>query len=266
MKNKIIILGALIAVGLSLIFFTGSSRKAQKSGEGERIQLFNGKDLSGWTAKFAGYPGGENYRNTFRVEDGILKASYDEWDRFNGEFGHLITDESYSHYKLHVEYRTVGEQCPDGPEWARKNNGIMLHSQSAESMDQDQDFPVSIEVQLLSGLGEGPRPTANVCTPGTHVVMDGELVTQHCNQSSSDTYGDEWVTVEVVVKGDEIIHHIVEGDTVMTYTDPQIDGGDVPEGYTEEDGAPLKSGHIAIQAESHPTEFREISLLKLDQD
>jgi len=238
----------------------------QQQRDEDRIHLFNGEDLSGWNMKFTGQPVNENYKNTFGVEDSILTVSYDEWDRFDGEFGHLITEGAYSHYKLRVEYRTVGEQSPEGPAWARKNNGIMIHSQSAESMNRDQDFPVSVEVQLLSDLGEGPRPTANVCTPGTHVVMDGELVTQHCIQSSSKTYGDEWVTVEVVVKGSEIIHHIVEGDTVMTYTDPQIGGGNVPEGYPREEGTLLESGHIAIQAESHPTEFREISLIELKED
>ncbi|MGM0532001.1 MAG: 3-keto-disaccharide hydrolase [Bacteroidota bacterium] len=266
MKSNILTVLKTKFVFVVTAFLLIMTTACQQTGEEDRIQLFNGKNLSGWNMKFSGYPVNENYNNTFRVEDSILTVSYDEWDRFDGEFGHLITEDTYSHYKLHVEYRTVGEQCPGGPEWARKNNGIMIHSQSAESMNRDQDFPVSVEVQLLSDLGEGSRPTANVCTPGTHVVMDGELTTQHCTQSSSKTYGDEWVTVEVVVKGDQVIHHIVEGDTVMTYTDPQIGGGNVPEGYPREEGTPLESGHISIQAESHPTEFREISLIELSDN
>ena len=265
MKNKTTFLSILAVMGFSMILLLASCSKKQ-SGEEEWIQLFNGKDLSGWTPKFTGYPAGENYNNTFRVEDGILKASYENWDSFDNVFGHLITEDTFSHYKLHVEYRLTGDQVSGGPGWARKNNGLMLHSQSAKSMNEDQDFPVSLEVQLLSGLGEGPRPTANLCTPGTNVVMDGELITQHCNQSSSKTYGEEWVNVDVIVKGSEILHHIVDGDTVMTYTKPQIGGGNLPEGYPLEEGTLVESGHIAIQAESHPTEFREISLMKLSKD
>ena len=236
---------------------------AQPSHQKGWVQLFNGKDLTGWEMKFAGYPVNENYKNTFRVEDGVLKVSYDAYDRFDGAFGTLITKGSYSHYVLHVEYRIIGEQCPGASSWARKNNGIMIHSQSAASMGMDQRFPVSIEVQLLSDLGEGPRPTANLCTPGTHVAMDGELVTRHCNQSSSKTYGDEWVTVEVVVKGNHLIHHVVEGDTVLSYTQPQTGGHLLPEGFDLQEGTPLKTGRIGIQAESQPTEFRKISLLNL---
>jgi hypothetical protein len=267
MKNTTTFLVIIAVFCFSMILILANcSRKAQQSSEEDWIQLFNGKDLSGWTAKFTGYPAGENYKNTFRVEDGILTVSYANWDSFNSVFGHLITEDTFSHYKLHVEYRFIGEQCPEGPGWARRNNGIMLHSQSAKSMNQDQNFPVSLEVQLLSGLGEGPRPTANICTPGTNIVMDGKLVTQHCNQSSSKTYGDEWVNVDVVVKGDKIIHHIVEGDTVITYTDPQIGGGNLPEGYPLEEGTLLDSGHIAVQAESHPTEFRKIALKDLSNE
>jgi hypothetical protein len=80
----------------------------------------------------------------------------------------------------------------------------MLHSPPATSMGKDQDFPISIEVQLLGGLGKGPRTTANLCTPGTNVEMGGKLFTPHCVNSASKTYdGDQWVRVEVEVLGDE---------------------------------------------------------------
>ena len=240
----------------------------QESAETEKwIPLFNGKDLSGWDIKFSGHELNDNYKNTFRVEDGILKVCYDEWDRFNGEFGHIFYNKKFSHYRLRVEYRFVGEQIPGGPRWARRNNGIMFHSQSARSMGLDQDFPVSIEVQLLGGLGEGERPTANLCTPGTNVVMNGELLTRHCINSTSRTFdGDQWVTVEVVVHGDSIIHHIVEGDTVLTYSKPQIGGSNLPENYPLPEGTLLKDGYIALQAETAPTEFRKVELMVLACD
>ena len=251
-----------------LIFLLAVSCKPgqQESEKNEWIQLFNGKDMTGWDVKISGFELNDNFNNTFRVEDGILKASYDQYESFNGEFGHLITMEKFSYYILRVEYRFVGEQVPGGPGWGIFNNGAMLHSQSAESMLLDQDFPVSIEVQLLGGYGEDERTTSNVCTPGTHIVMNGELITSHCNSSSSKTYpANEWVTAEMIVLGDSIIHHVLEGDTVLTYTKPQIGGNDVPEGFPFYEGTLLKEGHIAIQAESHSTEFRKIELLDLSK-
>lgn len=235
----------------------------------EWIPLFNGKDLDGWQVKIRGFEMGENYRNTFRVEDGILKVSYDQYEGFDNEFGHLFYEEPFSHYRLRAEYRFAGDQVPGGPDWAFRNNGFMLHSQPAASMGRDQDFPISLEAQLLGGRAAGERPTMNLCTPGSNVIIDGELRTEHCMESSSKTYrGEAWVTVEMVVLGDSVLHHIVEGDTVLTYTNPTMGGGAItgydPAVYRE--GKPMASGYIAIQAESHPTEFRKIELLELGKD
>ncbi|MEN8203972.1 MAG: DUF1080 domain-containing protein [Bacteroidota bacterium] len=227
------------------------------------IQLFNGKDLDGWTIKMNKYPLNENFNNTFRVENGMMVTRYDRYDQFDDEYGHIFYKTPYSHYKLRVEYRVVGEQVTGGQGWALKNSGVMFHAQSPGSMLVNQGFPVSIEAQFLGGSGEGDRPTGNLCTPGTHVHIDGELVTQHCTNSTSATFhGEEWVAFELVVYGDSIIHHIVEGDTVLTYTSPRI-GGDLPEGFPLAEGTPLTSGYIALQAESHPYEFRKVELLKL---
>lgn len=248
---------------LIMILFSCQSSQQKQTGP-EWIQLFNGTDLAGWDIKISGNELNVNLNNTFRVEDGLLKVRYDEYQVFNGEFGHLFFNKKFSRYKLRVEYRFVGKQVAGGPEWAYKNNGVMFHSQSAESMELDQDFPVSVEAQFLGGSGEGERPTGNVCTPGTNVVMDGQLITRHCTSSRSKTYsGEEWITFELVVLGDETIHHIVNGDTVMTYSHPQIGGGNKPEGYPVPDGTPITEGYIAVQAESHPTDFRKIELLDL---
>ncbi len=231
------------------------------------IQLFNGTDLEDWDIKFAKHPLNENYLNTFRVEDGMLVVNYDEWDSIDGEFGHIFYRQPFSYYILRVEYRIIGEQVTGGPGWAFKNSGVMFHAQSAESMLVEQPFPISIEAQFLGGGDEGDRPTANLCTPGTNVVMEGELVTQHCISSSSETFrGEEWVNVELIVLGDSIVHHLVNGDTVLTYMQPQIGGGGLPEGFPLLDGTLLSSGYIALQAESHPYQFRKVELLDLSGD
>jgi len=230
------------------------------------VSLFNGKDLTGWKVKITGYDLGDNFGNTFRVEDGLLKVAYDEYDKFDGRFGHIFCDKSFSNYILRVEYRFVGEQVPGGPGWAFRNSGIMIHGQSPQSMRKDQNFPVSIEVQLLGGGGSGQRPTGNVCTPGTHVVMDGKLITQHCNSSSSKTYhGDQWVTIEVEVHGGGVVKHVLEGQTVMEYTQSQLDETDDDARKLIKDGEKiLTDGSISLQAESHPVQFRKIEIRELE--
>jgi hypothetical protein len=269
-------------LGVLSLFLCGAAavaaRQAPAAGRAEGapdakdwIQLFNGKDLKDWTMKFAGYDLGVNVHDTFRVEEGLLKVRYDKWPSFNEEFGHIFYREPFSHYRLAAEYRFVGEQAPGAPaslDWALRNNGLMLHAPHPKTMLKEQDFPISIEVQLLGGLANGkPRTTANLCTPGTHVVMDGKLVTRHCVNSRSKTYeGDQWVRVEVLVHGDELIRHIVDGETVLEYSKPQIGGGEVKsfDPAIKVDGTPLTGGYIALQAESAPTDFRKVELLNLE--
>jgi hypothetical protein len=232
----------------------------------EWIQLFNGKNLEGWIPKITGYEAGENFGNTFRVEDGVLKVAYDAYERFDNRFGHLFTEKAYSYYVVAVEYRFVGEQVQGGPSWGLRNSGIMIHGQPARTMRRDQDFPISIEVQLLGGGGTGERSTANLCTPGTNVVMNGALVTQHCINSTSKTFhGDQWVRVEVEVHGDSVVRHIVNGEAVLFYEKPQIGGGNVSgfDPAVKQDGRLLAEGSISLQSESHPVEFRKVELLSL---
>ncbi|MFW5762389.1 MAG: 3-keto-disaccharide hydrolase [Cyclobacteriaceae bacterium] len=231
--------------------------------------LFNGSDLTGWTPKIKGYPVGENFGNTFRVEDGLLKVSYAEYDSFNNRFGHLFHAEEFSHYLLRLEYRFTGEQCPGGPGWAWRNSGVMIHGQDPSTMAIDQNFPVSIEVQLLGGDGTNPRNTGNLCTPGTNVVMDNELVTRHCTNADSETYhGDQWVTAILEVNGNGVIRHIINGDTVLTYSEPQLDPEDEDAQKLLDQGVPmmLEKGTISLQSESHPVEYRKVEIKRLSKD
>ncbi len=245
----------------------GKDAKAGKDARKSKwIPLFNGKDLTGWTMKIKGHKLGENVKDTFRVEDGVLKVCYDKYEKFDNRFGHLFYEKPLSNYRLRVEYRFVGEQCTGGPGWAWRNSGVMIHGQSPESMAKNQSFPVSIEVQLLGGKEKGKRPTANLCTPGTYVVRDGKVARQHCMSSKSETYrGDQWVTLEIEAKGNTI-KHFVNGKEVMSYTDPQLDEKDGDARKLIEAGQKkmLTGGSISLQAESHPCEFRKVELLKLD--
>lgn len=261
-----------VSVVLLLTLITtlgGSTGGQEKNAEAPWIQLFNGKDLTGWTPKIRGYPLGENYGNTFRVENGVLKVVYekDKYEKFNERFGHLFYEQPFSNYRLRLEYRFVGEQAPGGPGWAIRNSGVMIHGEAPAGMDLDQDFPASIEVQLLGGTGSGDRTTANLCTPGTNVVMDGELITRHCTSSKSKTYhGDQWVTVEIEVRGSQVVKHLIDGKTVLEYQQPQLDPRDehAKKLIAKQGGKLLlEGGSISLQSESHPVEFRKVELQKL---
>lgn len=229
------------------------------------IQLFNGRDLEGWTPKFAGHPLGENCRYTFRVEDGVLKVVYDHYQSFDDKYGHLFYKEAFSNYVLRAEYRVVGEQIKGGPEWAIRNNGLMIHGQSPESMRLDQAFPVCAEMQLLGGNGTDHRTTGNLCTPGTNVVLNGTLDQRHCINSHSKTFhGDQWVTAEVEVHGSGLVRHKINGEVVMEYDQIQYDPSDADaKKLMSDDEKLISSGTISIQAESHPFEFRKIELRRL---
>ena len=230
-------------------------------------ELFNGRNLNDWTVKIRGYEVGENHANTFRVQDGYLTVSYDGYEDFAQQYGHIFYKESFSAYLLRVEYRFIGEQAPGGEDWAYRNSGVMLHGQSPESMGLQQDFPISVEGQILGGDGENKRPTSNLCTPGTHVVIDNELFTPHCLNSTSDTYhGDQWVRADFLVLADSLIEHRIGGEGVLSYSKPQIGGGNVS-GYDPEvkqDGKILTKGYISLQSESHPIQFRKVNLLNLE--
>ncbi|MEE8154607.1 MAG: family 16 glycoside hydrolase [Phycisphaerales bacterium] len=235
------------------------------------ISLFNGEDLRGWTPKFSGEELGVNYKNTFQARDGVLVVCYDEYESFDNKFGHLFYEHEYSNYDLELEYRFIGEQVPGGPGWAFRNNGVMIHGQSPLTMRVDQDFPVSIEVQLLGApeSGEGARATGNLCTPGTNVVYNGELDLRHCINSESKTFrGDQWVKMRIEVQGSELIRHFINGEEVMHYTQPQLDDRDRDAQVLidqREGDKLLTGGTISLQAESHGTEFRRIRLLAAER-
>jgi len=254
----------LAAIVIAVLGTACTSETAETTDEW--IPLFNGEDLTGWTLKMTGQELGEDPWNTIRVEDGLLTVNYENYDDFEGRFGHLFYEEPFSHYELRVEYRFLDPQVPGAPEWAFKNNGVMIHSQSPQSMLRDQRFPISLEAQLLGGNGTDERPTANLCTPGTHVEMDGVLVERHCTPAAAPTiHTSEWVTLDLLVLGDSLIAHVMDGDTVLVYSRPVIGGADSTELAAAglQDGDPLTGGYIALQSESHPIQFRQVLIRKL---
>lgn len=258
----------IVLLTFAILLFLNACKQPSKIDQDkeEWIALFDGSNINQWTPKFAGFALGENYKNRFLVRDSLLSVRYVEKDTFKEDFGHLYYNEKFSHYRLRAVYRFVGAQQTNGPGWAVRNNGLMLHCQDPKTLGKDQDFPISLELQLLGGDGVHDRTNANLCTPGTNVVLGDSLFTPHCINSTSNTYpGDQWVEVEALVLGDSLIQHILEEEVVMGYKKPTIGGGNI-KGYEEavyREGAPIKEGYISIQAETHPIDFKSIELLNL---
>lgn len=233
----------------------------------EWIPLFNGKDLDDWIVKIHHHDTGVNFANTFRAEDGMIKVRYNGYDDFNDQFGHLYYKQPYSRFHLKLEYRFHGELQKGAPSYTVLNSGVMFHSQDPRSMPREQNWPISVEMQFLADLGDSnPRPTGNMCSPGTEIVYEGRMYPDHCLNSSSKTYPkDAWVKAELIVLGDSLVTHVIEGDTVLQYSKPSMGGG-VVNGYDSSlwrPGTPLQSGYIALQSEGQPIDFRNIELKEL---
>lgn len=242
--------------------------KQQQPSEEQWIKLFNGKDINDWIVKIHHHNTGVNFGNTFRVEDEMIKVRYDEYGNFNDQFAHLYYKTPFSHFHLKLEYHFTGELQRGAPEYTLLNSGVMFHSQDPRGMLKEQNWPISVEMQFLAGLGDGnPRPTGNMCSPGTEIVYNGTLYDGHCLNSTSPTLNkDEWVKAELIVLGDSLVTHIINGDTVLQYTNPTMGGG-VVNGYDSaiwQPGKPLTSGYIALQSEGQPIDFRNIELKVLN--
>ena len=260
-RNSILLI--LFAILLSNCEKSKPLPKDEVRNNAEWVSLFNGKDLKDWTVKIQGQPLGLNWNNTFVVVDSAIRVDYANYENFDNAFGHIFYKNPYSNYRLKLTYRIFGDQVEGGENWAQKNSGVMIHCQAPNTMELNQSFPVCLEVQLLGGLNENEaRTTGNLCTPGTHVVMDNELVTPHCIDSNSDTfYGDEWVDLEIEVRNDSIISHYINGKKVIEYSKPVIGGEHNT--LKNNENEPLKEGYISLQSESHPVEFKNIMLLEL---
>jgi hypothetical protein len=235
--------------------------------QGNWISLFNGRNLDGWTAKIAGLEAGDNYRNTFRVEDGLLKVSYQQYDKFANRFGSLFYNTPYSHYWIRAEYRFVGSAAAGAPGWTYKNSGLQLHSQAPASMRKDQQFPVSVEFDLVGGWFAGSRPTGDVCHYGTRILIDGVPAKGLCSKLGDMTLrGEQWVTVLAEVDGGKRIKQIVNGTLVVEYTDVTLDdsNADAQRLLAQGAGKALTSGYISVQSNGYPIEFRRLEILPLD--
>jgi len=240
-----------------------------QSGENWR-PLFDGKTLDGWTPKIRGFPLGENYRDTFTVKDGAIRVSYEAYDQFGERFGHLFYKKVLrGAYRLRFEYRFAVDHPADTPAWAIANSGVMIFGEDPEGMAVGDSFPVSVEAQLLGPAPGQERFNGNMCSPGTNVVMDGQLVTTHCINSKTPALPNgQWIAFEVEVAKDGTVTQKINGAPTIVYSAVQLD----PEGRMANSKSLvaaaggkllLDGGTISLQSEGNPIEFRKIEMLEL---
>lgn len=254
---------------LSLGVISAASAEEVKAGPWR--SLFDGRTLEGWTPKIAKHPVGENFQQTFVVDQGAIRVSYAGYDTLNGQFGHLFYKTPFKAYRLRFTYRFLTEGgLADTPAWARSNSGVMFHSQSPESMTVEQSFPVSVEFQLLGKDGDAPRPTGAVCTPGITITFDGVKAKEHCTPSANaPTIPDgTWTKVELEVRPNGEVFQKIDGVVVHHYAGLTLDPDDTVAGgakpYILARGAqPVTQGYIALQSEGHPIEFKDIEIQDL---
>ena len=80
----------LIPLLLALLIACNPGTEKKQTAETEEwIQLFNGKDLEGWTIKLNKHPLNENFNNTFRVENGFMITRYDQYVHTPHQTGHI---------------------------------------------------------------------------------------------------------------------------------------------------------------------------------
>ena len=255
----------LLLSGLVLLLFSCGGNKLTADNNNQKwVSLFNGKNLDGWQMKIAGYPLGENYGNTFRVENGILSTRYNQYDSFRSKFGALYFNKKYTNYRLRVEYRFVGELTPGAPSWGLRDGGIQYHCQYPSTVALSQVFPVCLEYNLHGGNGKDDRPVGEICVSGMYVEVDGKRNTSNCTPATVKRtfHGDQWVTAEIDVR-DSIITHYANGEEILRYKNPKYDPAHaIGKTFIVNGDDKVRSGYISIQSNSHPMDFRKVEIME----
>jgi hypothetical protein len=202
----------------------------------EPVALFNGKDLSGWTADVPEADKNPDIKPSFIVRDGKLVS-------LGKPLGHLVTDKEYANYRLTVEYRFTGQGG---------NCGVLVHSSKPRMLYGM--FPQSIEVQMQSGnagdfwcIGENievpdmekrrPHKEGQKFGGGPEDARNIKNLTD----DSEKPLG-EWNTMVITCKQDTI--------------QVEVNGTEVNFGSK----STAQKGKIALQAEGTEVEFRKVEL------
>jgi len=256
----------ILLVILSVFLFSYNAEKItdKKKDTHKWVSLFNGKNLDGWQMKITGYKLGENFGNTFRVEDGILSVRYNQYDSFRNRFGALYFNKKFSNYRLKLEYRFVGETTAGAPAWGFRDGGIQYHCQPPSTLGLNQNFPVCLEYNLHGGNGKDERPVGEICASGTFVEIDGKRNASYCTPATVKRtfHGDQWVTAEIDIH-DRTITHFVNGEQILQFKNPRYDTAHaLGKIFIVNGNDAVKEGYISLQSNSHPMDFRKIEIME----
>lgn len=255
----------LILFAFPLLLFSLNFKSVDQTKISKKwVSIFNGKNLDGWTMKISGYKLGENFGNTFRVQDGILSIRYDQYDSFRNKFGALYYDRKLSNYRLKIEYRFVGETAPGAPSWGFRDSGVQYHCQAPSSLGMNQSFPVCLEYNLHGGNGKDERPVGEICTLGTSVEIDGKKNASFCTPAKvkKTFHGDQWVTLEIDVQGKKIKHY-VNGEEILAFENPKYNAAhEQGKTFIQGNDDTVKEGYVSLQSNSHPIDFRKVELME----
>lgn len=254
----------IIFFSLLLVSFNSDKNEIEKKNRKEWVSLFNGKNLDNWISKIAEYKPGENFGNTFRVENGILSIRYDQYDNFKNRFGALYCNKKFTNYRLRVEYRFIGDTVAGAPSWGYRDGGIQYHCQSPASLDINQSFPICLEYNLLGGNGKDERPSGEICANGIYVEINGKRNSSYCTPPTvkKTMNGDEWVTAEIDVQNGKI-SHFINGEEVIYFENPRYDSANsVAKKFIVADDNIVKEGYISLQSNSNPVDFRKIEIME----
>lgn len=246
----------LVAITLVLLSFQSTTNNNHTK---KWVSLFNGKNLDGWTPKIAGYKLGENFSNTFRVENGILSTRYDAYDNFKNRFGALYYNKKFTNYRLRVEYRFTGDTVAGAPSWGYQDGGIQYHCQNPATLELNQSFPICLEYNLL-----GTRASGEICANGMYVEIDGKRNASYCTPPSVKKIipGDQWVTAEIYVHNGKITHYI-NGEEVLQFENPKYDSANaMARKFIVAGNDMVKDGYISLQSNSHPMDFKKIEIME----
>ena len=260
MKRHYLLFFILLCLSFAFTTETADNEKAA----GKWVSLFNGKDLTDWQMKIVGFKLGENFGNTFRVENGVLSVRYDKYDSFNNTFGALYYNKKFTDYRLKVEYRFVGELTKGAPSWGFRDNGVQYHGQAPHTVGLNQNFPVSLEYNLHGGNGKDDRPVGEICANGIYFTLNGERNKSYCTPATTKRtfHGDQWVTLEIDVHNGNI-KHFVNGEQILQYENPRFDPKhEIAKNFITAGNDKVKEGYISLQSNSHPIDFRKIEIME----
>ena len=200
------------------------------------IQLFNGRDLSGWWPDVPTRDTTAEAPDSFVVRDGMLVS-------LGRPRGHLLTEASYRDYRLEVEYRFPGKPG---------NCGVLVHASRLRALEKM--FPQSIEVQM-NHLHAGDF----WCIQENIEVPDME--SRRPRKEGQKYGGSEGDARRILNLTDNSEKPPGEWNTMIVETRGRtlkvwVNGDLVNEGFN----STADRGRIAIQAEGSEVEFRRVQI------